>query len=89
MIVVGYFLLSTLIRGAAPIYHRFIVLLLLILGVLAWASVFISLAENIAGTTNCERDNNGNWVCTRNSNVDGLPYKDTMIASAALGGITL
>jgi hypothetical protein len=89
VIIVGYFLLSSLIRGAAPIYHRFIVLLLLILGVLGWASVFISLAENIAGTTNCDRDNNGNWVCTHTSDVDGLPYKGTMIATAALGGIVL
>lgn len=89
MLVVGYFLLSSLIREAAPIYHRFFILLLLILGVLAWASVFISLAENIAGTQNCDRDSNGNWVCTRKSDVDGLPYKNTMIAAAALGGVVL
>jgi len=89
VIVVGYFLVSSLIRGAAPIYHRFFVLLLLILGVLAWASVFISLAENIAGTSNCDRDSNGNWVCTRKSNVDGWPYKNTMIATAAISGIVL
>jgi len=89
VIVVGYFLLSSLIRGAAPIYHRFFILLLLILGVLAWASVFISLAENIAGTSNCDRDSNGNWVCSRKSNVDGLPYKGAMIATVSLGGIVL
>jgi len=89
VIVVGYFLFSSLIHGAAPIYHRFLVLFLIILGVLTWASVFISLAENIAGTSNCERDSNGNWVCTRKNNMDGLPYKNTMIATAALGGIVL
>jgi len=56
---------------------------------MAWASVFISLAENITGTEICDTDSNGNWICTRNSDVDGQPYEGTMIATAALGGVIL
>ena len=47
MAALPYLLISSLVTVAAPIYHRVIILLLLIIGVLAWAAEFINLAVQI------------------------------------------
>jgi len=87
IIVLPYFLVSSLVEAAAFIYHRIAILVLTILGVIAWAGAFINLALEITGAWNCYRNADFQRVCYWEHDLPEKPYYREMVAEATLGGL--
>ena len=62
-------------------------LLLIIAGFLCWIAVFITFTDKLAGTSTCVRQSNGIVTCTRKSDVDGMPWRNEMIAADVIAGV--
>jgi len=89
IVLVGYFFLTEIVEGVGVTYHRFLVLLLILAGFFCWIAVFITLTEKLAGTSDCVKNSNGIVTCTRKSDVDGMPWRNEMIAADAIAGVML
>jgi hypothetical protein len=86
---VSYMLVSSLVLGACPAYHRLAHLILLVFAIFFWAGSFISEASDVGGWNVCTMDMTNLVTCSRISRIDGKPYQGVMNAAASLGGVIL